>query len=343
MRQLTYLEPGRLSWTEVPDPVPGPDDVVARPLAVARCDLDAAMVAAGLFTGPFPVGHEVVAEVVAVGRAVTGWHGGERVVVPFQVSCGACIPCADQRYAACATHRARAGAAFGFGPDGGGHGGAMADLLLVPHADHLLQAAPPAVPLAALASLSDNVADGYRTVAGPLVEHPGSEVLIIGGAGDSIGFYALVFAQVLGAGGVRYVDTDPGRCATAEVLGAEVELVEGSWPRRFPRALVTVCYTIEAEGLAAAIASTDDYGHCTSTSIQFSPMTPLPLLAMYTRGITLHTSRVDSRRYLPEVLDHVVSGAFDPLVVPTTVVGWDEAADAWPEPGTKLVVSDEAT
>lgn len=342
MRQLTYLGPGRLAWTEAPDPVAGPDDVVVRPLAVARCDLDAAMVAAGLFTGPFPVGHELVAEVVAVGSAVTGWRGGERVIVPFQVSCGACVPCRDGRYAACAPHRARAGAAFGFGPDGGGHGGAMADLLLVPHADHLLQAAPLDVPLATLASLSDNVADGYRTVAGPLVEHPGAEVLIVGGAGDSIGFYALRFAQVLGADGVRYVDTDPGRCAIAEALGAGVEHVEGPWPRRFPRSLVTVCYTIEAEGLAAAIASTDDYGHCTSASIQFSPTTPLPLLAMYTRGITFHTSRVDSRRYLPEVLDHVVSGAFDPLVVPTTVVGWDDALDAWPEPGTKLVVSDEA-
>ena len=60
---------------------------------------------------------------------------------------------------------------------------------------------------------------------------------------------------------------------------------------------------------------------------------------MYTRGITLHTSRADSRRQLPAVLGLVSSGGFDPLHVPTTVVPWDEAADAWLAPATKLVVT----
>lgn len=67
--------------------------------------------------------------------------------------------------------------------------------------------------------------------------------------------------------------------------------------------------------------------------------TPLPLLEMYTRGITVHTSRADSRRYLPDVLAMVAAGRIDPLAVPTTVIGWDDAAEHWLDPGLKIVVT----
>jgi threonine dehydrogenase-like Zn-dependent dehydrogenase len=299
------------------------------------------MASAGLFPGPYPVGHELVGEVVRVGGAVERRRVGERVVVPFQVSCGECGACRGRRFAACEAHRAPAGAAFGFGPAGGGHGGALADLLLVPHADHLLFDAPSGLSAAALSTLSDNVPDGYRTVAPPLAAHPGAEVLVLGGAGDSIAYYAVLFARALGAGQVRYADTDPLRCAVAERLGACVEHVGDTWPRRLARAPITVAYTAGLDGLHTAIRSTDDYGWCTSAGIQFEPTSALPLLEMYTKGITLHASRADARRLLPEVLELVAGGRFDPLAVPTTVVPWADAVDAWLAPGTKLVVSDE--
>ena len=59
---------------------------------------------------------------------------------------------------------------------------------------------------------------------------------------------------------------------------------------------------------------------------------------MYTRGITVHTSRADSLRYLPHVLRLVATAAFDPLAIPTTVRSWDQAADVWLEPATKLII-----
>jgi hypothetical protein len=71
VRQLTYVEAGRVEWQEAPDAVPpGPAGAVVRPLAVARCDLDLPMAMAGLFPGPFALGHETVAEVVAIGDQV---------------------------------------------------------------------------------------------------------------------------------------------------------------------------------------------------------------------------------------------------------------------------------
>jgi threonine dehydrogenase-like Zn-dependent dehydrogenase len=74
-------------------------------------------------------------------------------------------------------------------------------------------------------------------------------------------------------------------------------------------------------------------------TIHLGPGTALPLLEMYTRGITFHTSRADSRRYLPEVLDLVSAGRMDPLAAPTTAVHWDRAADHRLEPAVKLVVT----
>jgi threonine dehydrogenase-like Zn-dependent dehydrogenase len=59
---------------------------------------------------------------------------------------------------------------------------------------------------------------------------------------------------------------------------------------------------------------------------------------MYTKGITFHVSRADSRRYLPTVIDLVASGRIDPMTVPTTIVEWEKADQAWLEPATKLVL-----
>jgi threonine dehydrogenase-like Zn-dependent dehydrogenase len=309
-----------------------------RPLAVARCDIDQPMATAGLFPGPFPVGHETVAEIVAVGDSVTERRVGERVVVPFQVSCGVCDACRDGRFGGCTTYRAPLGAMFGFGQQGGAHGGAVADLLAVPAADHLLVPSPPDLRAALLCTLPDNVVDGYRAVGPQLAVRPGAEVLILGGGVASISLYAAAAAVALGSERVRYVDTDPRRCAAAESLGADVEHHQGPWPRHFERALITVDATGDEAGLAAALRSTDDYGTCTSVAIYFGGATPIPLLEMYTRGVTFHVSRADSRLYLPTVLDLVAAGRLDPLAVPTTIVPWDQAAEAWLEPATKLVV-----
>jgi threonine dehydrogenase-like Zn-dependent dehydrogenase len=338
MRQLAFLEAGRVAWQDVPEPqASDPAGALVRPLAVARCDLDQPMAAMGFFPGPFPVGHEMAAEVIAIGEEVSARRVGERVLVPFQVSCGTCVACRDGRFGACHTYRARAGGAFGFGEAGGGHGGAVADVLAVPAADHMLLPAPEGK-ASALCTLPDNACDAYRAVGPQLSEHPGAEVLVLAGAAASIGLYAVAFALALGSSRVRYVDSDEARCAAAAALGADAEHRQGPWPRRYERAPITVEGTGELEGLTAALRSTDDYGFCTTVAIHFAPTVPLPLLEMYTHGITVHLSRADSRRLLPEVLQLFADGRFDPLAVPTTIVPWDRADEAWLEPATKLVL-----
>jgi len=76
-----------------------------------------------------------------------------------------------------------------------------------------------------------------------------------------------------------------------------------------------VAASLATEGLHCAIRSTEPYGRLTSVVIHFGDLVGLPMLEMYTRGITVHTSRADSRRYLPEVLDLVAAGRLDPAKV----------------------------
>ena len=202
----------------------------------------------------------------------------------------------------------------------------------------MLVPTPDGIDDVALATIPDNVIDAYRAVVDGLRERPGADVLIVGGDAPSISLYAILCARTLGAGAIRYADSDPARLSAASDLGAEAVDLGGTFPRRLDRAPIVVAASLATEGLHCAIRSTEPYGRLTSVVIHFGDLVGLPMLEMYTRGITVHTSRADSRRYLPEVLDLVAAGRLDPLSVPTTVVDWEQADQRWLEPAIKIVV-----
>jgi threonine dehydrogenase-like Zn-dependent dehydrogenase len=225
MYQLMFEAAGEYAWRDAPDPeITAPEQAIVRPVAVACCDLDVAVAEGRLPMPPgHAVGHEGVAEVVAVGDAVRDVKVGDRVIVPFQISCGTCAACLRGVTGSCASLPLMA--MYGMAPlaglDGGGF---MADELLVPYADAMLVGVPDAVDPVVIASLSDNIPDGWRTV-GPyraelaVLDPPDRRVLVAGRL--SIGLYAAAFASAYGAQ-VDYVDTDPQRLAMAEKLGATV-------------------------------------------------------------------------------------------------------------------------
>jgi threonine dehydrogenase-like Zn-dependent dehydrogenase len=180
MRQLTFLAPGRLEWTDAPDPSVHDDHgALIRPLAVARCDLDARMVADGLFPGPYPLGHEVAGEVVAVGSAVRRHHRGDRVLVPPQPSGDAGRRAAFRGLPYPRASRCRIRIWRGRGGHGRGRRPARR-----PHADHLL--IPPPRPIAAevLCTLPDNVGPTGRRP--PLAAPARCRRTVVGGAAVSI-------------------------------------------------------------------------------------------------------------------------------------------------------------
>ena len=180
-----------------------------------------------------------MARVAEVGEAVSSVTPGDLVVVPFQISCGTCRACQAGRTGNCES--VALGSMYGYEPFGGPWGGFLADKVRVPYADAMLVRLSPAIDPAAVASLSDNVADAWRTVGPPLAEAPGSEVLIVGGAGGSVPLYAIQLALALGAPIVHYLDTDQRALALAAQLGAQAsEVRKGSFPRRLGPFAITV-------------------------------------------------------------------------------------------------------
>lgn len=337
MRQLTFREPGKLEWEEVATPqLSGVGDALVRPVAVATCDLDAAVITGKVpLPGPFALGHEFVAEVVEVADDVGAARLGDLMIVPFQVSCGACPSCRRGLTGSCAT--AGAGAAYGMAPIARQEwGGALSDVVRVPFADAMLVPLPPGVEAATFASVSDNVPDGWRAVAPPLEAAPGAPVLVVGGGGD-VALYAAAVAVALGSEQVDYVDTDQRRLRVAEALGANpIERApDGSRLGRYP---ITVDHSGEAIGLHSALRSTEPEGTCTSTAVYFEATTPIPLFELYTRGITFRTGRVNARTVLPRVVDLVVEGHLRPELVTAATVAWDDADTALAGLDAKTVV-----
>jgi alcohol dehydrogenase len=223
---------------------------------------------------------------------------------------------------------------YGLGSVGGDWGGALADLVRVPFARTMLFPIPDGVEPASIASVSDNVVDGWRTVGPPLAEHPGAPVLVVGSS--SIGLYAVQCALALGAERVDYLDTSTDRLALAERLGANP--VEGPPPRRAGRYPVTVDASNDQAGLACALRSTEPGGTCTSVGIYFGEETPVPLFEMYLSGLTFRTGRPDSCTHLPEVLRLIEEGTLDPSSVTSATVSFDDAEEAVADPPMKLVV-----
>lgn len=360
MRQLTCTGPGVVEWREVPAPaIEQPGEALVRPVAVARCEIDPLLVLGGPpTTDGFALGHEAVAEVVEVGEGVTGLDPGQLVLPSFQLCCGACTACRAGLTATCRAYPLLSD--YGMQPlSGTEHGGMLSDLVRVPHAGAMLTPLPAGLDPGDVASVPDNVADGYRAVAPHLEALPGADVLVVIHGTPSIGLYAAQAAMALGAGSVTVASDDDRVLALADALGAsplptafgrrgdDVAAGRGGGagsgggpgrrPGRWP--IVVDCGT-QVPGLHFALACTAPEGTLHSVSYYGAePMTPLPLGKLYTRGIRFLTGRAHSAALVPEVIGLVAEGRLAPQRVTTVTIDWEEAPDRYLEPAVKLVVT----
>ena len=332
MRQLEFIQKGKLEWREAPDPkLEGDGEAIVRPVALATCDIDAAFVRGRFPAEPFPFGHECVGEVTDVGDAVKTVKPGDLVSVPFQISCGECDACRAGKTGDCESVPRLSTYGLPMGPD---YGGFASDSVRVPFADAMLVPIPEGVKPAAVASLSDNIPDAWRCVAVPLAERPGSPVLIAMGAG-SIALYSVAIALALGAERVDVVGGRERDRKLAAELGANV--LDEEFPHRAGFYPITVDASADPDGIACVLRSTDRGGYSTSIGVYLEP-TPLPLLDMFTQGVTFVTGRPHVRTLMPDVLELVRQGKFDPGPITVQKVAWDEAAEALSDLRSKTVV-----
>ena len=224
---------------------------------------------------------------------MTAVRAGDRVIVPFQVSCGECEWCRRGLHSpSCAT--AGAGAALRMAPIARQEwGGALSDCVRVPYADAMLVALPPGLDPAAMASVSDNVPDGWRGGASISKRWPGAPVLVVGGAGD-VSCTRSRWPSRSGWAASKSTTSTPTRrrLDVAERLGANAieRPVDGTRLGRYP---ITVDHSSEAAGLRSALLSTEPEGTCTATAIYFAAETAASLLQRWrcTRGVVFRTGR----------------------------------------------------
>jgi alcohol dehydrogenase len=334
MRALEMRPGGRARWRAVAAlPPPGPLAATVRPLAVATCDLDRAL---ALGTSPFPLplcfGHECVAEVVAAGAEVTTVMPGDRVVVPFQISCGTCTACRDGRTGNCTSVPPLS--MYGFGLAGGHWGGAVADELAVPFADGMLVALPEGIEPEHAASVADNVADAWRHVGphlpGLLARDPATRVVIVAALrphlfSASVPLYAGMIARALGARDVVIADARPEVRAQAAGLG--LDPIEPDRARELAPVPLVVDASTSSDGLRLAIALTAPDGTCSSVGGLYKTAR-LPFSAMYGRNATLHVGRTHARAVIPHVLALMREGRLRPELVTTLTAPLDDAPAA---------------
>lgn len=226
MKALTWHGRRDVRIDSVPDPViEQPTDVLVEVTSTGLCGSDLHLYEV---LGPFldegdVLGHEPMGVVREAGPDVTAVRPGDRVVVPFNVSCGTCFMCAQGLHSQCETTQVRAygtGAAlFGYTKLYGQVPGGQAELLRVPFGDTLPVKVPDGPADDRYVFLSDVLPTAWQAVEYAAVPEGGS-VLVLGLG--PIGDMCTRIAAHRGAGTVIGVDLVPERLERARARGVTV-------------------------------------------------------------------------------------------------------------------------
>ncbi len=225
MRALTWQGLGKVEVKEVPDPrIEQPTDAVVRVTSTAICgsDLHLYGVLRPYLEPDDVLGHEFMGIVEEVGSAVTNLVPGDRVVVPFNISCGHCFMCERGLFAQCETTQNRdvgkGASLFGYTSLYGSVPGGQAERVRVPHADFGPVKVNVDLPDERLLYLSDILPTAWQGVRFAEVPEGGSLAVI--GLGP-VGQLAVRAAKRQGVQRVFGVDLVPERLQLAETWGAE--------------------------------------------------------------------------------------------------------------------------
>ncbi len=182
-------------------------------------------------------------------------------------------------------------------PLGGDWGGFLSDLVRVPYADAMLVPLPAGVDPAAAASVSDNIPDALADGRAAARREPGA-------AGPDLRRRRLDRRSTprrspsrSAPSGSTSPAAGPTSASSPPRFGAD--LLDEEFPERLGPYPITVDASGDHDGLACALRSTEPDGTCTSIGIYYEPSTPVPLLEMYTKGITFQTGRVHARPAMP--------------------------------------------
>jgi len=233
MRALTWHGKHDVRVDSVPDPeILNPRDAIIKITSTAICGSDL-----HLYDGFIPtmmagdiLGHEFMGEVVETGAGST-LKKGQRVVVPFTISCGSCYHCGKHQYSACENglpadnqdiaqemYGQPMAALFGYSHMTGGYAGGQAEYVRVPFSDVGPIVIPDGVQDDKVLFLSDILPTGWMAAENAQIE-PGDTVAVWGCG--PVGLFAVQSAFLMGAERVIAIDHFPRRLELARRFGAE--------------------------------------------------------------------------------------------------------------------------
>ncbi|KGT74482.1 glutathione-dependent formaldehyde dehydrogenase [Bradyrhizobium japonicum] len=360
MKALTWHGKGDIRCETVPDPkIEHGRDAIIKVTACAICGSDL-----HLLDGVMPsmekgdvVGHETMGEVVEVGKANTKLNVGDRVVVPFTISCGECFFCKNGFYSGCERSNPNAKMAekmWGHSPAGlfgyshmlGGFAGGQAEYLRVPYADVGPYKVPEGLTDEQVLFLSDIFPTGY--MAAEFCNIKGGETVAVWGCGP-VGQFAIKSAFLLGAERVLAIDTVPERLALARQSGAITldfqnddiydriqELTGGRGADACIDAVGTEPETTASIGsvidrikvatfmgtdrphvLRQAIECCRNFGTVSIVGVYGGYLDKIPMGSAINRGLTFRMAQTPVQHYMPKLMERIQKGEIDPSFVIT--------------------------
>lgn len=310
MKAMQIEQPGLATVTTVPDPSPGPGEVIVRVAACGVCGTDV-HIFKGEYEGAYPVipGHESSGTIVEVGPGVKGrWSVGQRVTFDPNISCGECVYCRRGLYNHCERWTAL----------GVTRPGCFAEYVAVPESV-LFDLGDLSFAAGAFVEPLSCVAHGLKNRA-PV--RPGDAVLIFG-AGP-IGLLLMQAVRADGAASVVVTDARADRLALAAKLGA-ITVLSGAHQAERLRDLAPIGYdmVIDATGVPQVVEAALAYVRPAGTFLVFgvcpveARITVSPY-EIFRRDLTIVGSFAVNRTF-PPALAWLASGAVqvEPLLTHT--------------------------
>jgi threonine dehydrogenase-like Zn-dependent dehydrogenase len=368
MKAVCWMGKKKMEVQRVPDPkILNPRDCIVRVTSTAICGSDL-----HLYDGYIPtmekgdiLGHEFMGEVVEVGPLVKKLRIGDRVVVPFTISCGGCHHCSRQQWSCCdntnpnaalaETLYGHAGAAlYGYSHMMGGYAGGQAEFVRVPFADVGPIKIESDIADEKVLFLSDIFPTGFMAAENCDIE-PGRSVVAVWGCGP-VGQFAIRSAFLLGAAKVIAIDNQPERLRMAEAAGAlTLNDDEEDVPDRLnaltggrgPDAAIDavgmeahgsvydqVKQTLKLENdrpfaLRQAMRAVRKGGVLSVPGVYSGFIDKVPFGAVFSKGVTIRQGQTHTQRYLRPLLDLIENGKIDPSFVITHRVPLSHAPEAY--------------